>query len=107
MLPEFIIRVSDPFAINPNFTFRLKGYENAKKVILAGDFNNWNPEEGALNKLKNGDLTSEVFAYSQKSIEASKYTRVLYVNKVSIKSKIKNSIYKAYALPWCRLRNIL
>jgi 1,4-alpha-glucan branching enzyme len=29
--------------LNPNYTFRLKAFNNAKKVFLAGDFNNWNP----------------------------------------------------------------
>ena len=29
--------------IDPNFTFHLKGYNNVRKVFLAGDFNNWNP----------------------------------------------------------------
>ncbi len=29
--------------LNPNYTFRLKAFSNAKKVFLAGDFNNWNP----------------------------------------------------------------
>jgi 1,4-alpha-glucan branching enzyme len=29
--------------IDPNFTFRLKGFENAKTVTLAGDINSWNP----------------------------------------------------------------
>jgi len=29
--------------IQPNFTFRLKGFENARKVCLSGDINNWNP----------------------------------------------------------------
>lgn len=29
--------------VQPNFTFRLKGYGNAKKVCLGGDLNNWNP----------------------------------------------------------------
>jgi 1,4-alpha-glucan branching enzyme len=28
--------------INPNYTFRLKGFASAKKIYLAGDFNNWN-----------------------------------------------------------------
>lgn len=28
--------------IDPNFTFRLKGYANAARVYLAGDINNWN-----------------------------------------------------------------
>jgi hypothetical protein len=29
--------------IDPNYTFRLKGYEHANTVLLAGDFNNWDP----------------------------------------------------------------
>jgi 1,4-alpha-glucan branching enzyme len=29
--------------VNPNYTFRLKGFSNAQRVYLAGDFNNWNP----------------------------------------------------------------
>lgn len=32
------------FIIDPNFTFRLKGFADAKNVVLAGDFNNWSPE---------------------------------------------------------------
>ena len=39
--------------IQPNYTFRLKGYENAKKVMLAGDFNNWNPESFVMRKESN------------------------------------------------------
>lgn len=30
-------------ALDSNYTFRLKGYANAKEVILSGDFNNFNP----------------------------------------------------------------
>jgi hypothetical protein len=29
--------------VEPNYTFKLTGYSNAKSVSLAGDFNNWNP----------------------------------------------------------------
>lgn len=29
--------------IDPNYTFSLKGFNNAKNIFLAGDFNNWNP----------------------------------------------------------------
>jgi len=29
--------------IDPNYTFRLKGYANAKNVILSGDFDGWSP----------------------------------------------------------------
>lgn len=32
------------FILEPNYTFRLKGYDNAKNVFLAGDFNNWSPD---------------------------------------------------------------
>lgn len=42
--------ISDPVSkenkalvIDPNFTFRLQGFENAKAVFIAGDINNWNP----------------------------------------------------------------
>jgi 1,4-alpha-glucan branching enzyme len=34
-------------------TFSVEAKE-ADKASVIGDFNNWNPEEGALNKLKNG-----------------------------------------------------
>jgi 1,4-alpha-glucan branching enzyme len=30
--------------IQPNYTFRLKGYPNAKAVYVAGDFNDWTPD---------------------------------------------------------------
>jgi hypothetical protein len=39
--------------IEPNHVFRLKGYANAKKVFLAGEFNNWDP--GAYAMKKEGD----------------------------------------------------
>jgi hypothetical protein len=29
--------------LEPNYTFHLKGFDNAKKVYLAGDFDNWDP----------------------------------------------------------------
>ncbi len=31
------------FVLGANHTFRLKGFDQAKRVFLAGDFNNWNP----------------------------------------------------------------
>jgi hypothetical protein len=34
---------NDYFIIQPNYTFRLKGFSNARKVFLAGDFNDWSP----------------------------------------------------------------
>ena len=39
--------------IQPNYTFRLKGYPNAKKVTLAGDFNNWDPESFVMRREDN------------------------------------------------------
>jgi hypothetical protein len=38
------------FVIEPNYTFRLKGYPNAKTVFLAGDFNNWTPNAFPMKK---------------------------------------------------------
>lgn len=37
-----------------NYTFKLKGYEQAKKVKLAGSFNNWNPSELFLQPTADG-----------------------------------------------------
>lgn len=39
--------------IDPNYTFRLKNFKNAKNVFLAGDFNKWDP--GAYAMKKEGD----------------------------------------------------
>lgn len=36
--------------IDPNYTFRLKGFPNAKQVFLAGDFNGWDPKAYALRR---------------------------------------------------------
>ena len=36
--------------IDPNYTFRLKGYKDAKQIFLAGDFNNWDPKAYAMKK---------------------------------------------------------
>jgi hypothetical protein len=36
--------------ISPNYTFRLKGFTNAKKVFLAGDFNFWDIKAFAMKK---------------------------------------------------------
>jgi hypothetical protein len=38
------------FVIDPNYTFRLKGYAGAKKVYLAGDFNNWSSNTFVMTK---------------------------------------------------------
>jgi hypothetical protein len=36
--------VNSYFVIQPNYTFRLKGFKNARNVFLAGDFNDWSPD---------------------------------------------------------------
>jgi hypothetical protein len=36
--------------INPNYTFRLKGFKDAKEVFLAGNFNNWDPRAYAMKR---------------------------------------------------------
>lgn len=38
------------FIIQPNHTFLLKGFGNAKKVFLAGDFNDWSPNTFLMKK---------------------------------------------------------
>lgn len=38
------------FILEPNYTFRLKGFDNAKNVFLAGDFNNWSPDGFAMKR---------------------------------------------------------
>lgn len=36
--------------VAPNFTFRLKGYANARSVCVSGDLNNWNPVSFRMKK---------------------------------------------------------
>jgi 1,4-alpha-glucan branching enzyme len=38
-----VTKGNQALVIDPNFTFRLKGFDNAKTVCVAGDINNWNP----------------------------------------------------------------
>lgn len=40
--------------LDPNYTFRLKGYDGSKKVFLAGDFNSWTPNSLEMKK-ENGE----------------------------------------------------
>ncbi|HEV8287377.1 MAG TPA: hypothetical protein VGQ09_23885 [Chitinophagaceae bacterium] len=40
--------------LDPNFTFRLKGYETASTVFLAGDFNDWSPTSMKMKKENGG-----------------------------------------------------
>jgi hypothetical protein len=41
------------FVIQPNYTFRLKGFDNAKSVFLSGDFNGWSPNAFAMKRQGN------------------------------------------------------
>jgi hypothetical protein len=36
--------------LQPNYTFRLKGHQQAKTVFLSGNFNNWSPNSLAMKK---------------------------------------------------------
>jgi hypothetical protein len=40
--------------LGPNYTFHLKGYENATNVFLAGEFNDWSTNSLAMKKDDNG-----------------------------------------------------
>jgi Glycogen recognition site of AMP-activated protein kinase len=40
--------------LEPNYTFHLKGYSSARKVYLAGDFNNWDPAALLMKKQEGG-----------------------------------------------------
>lgn len=42
------------FSLGDLHTFTLKGFENAKKVMLAGNFNDWDPDELYLKKTADG-----------------------------------------------------
>ena len=44
--PHYTIKNGDRWsflAVKPNYTFKLKGHQDAKKVTLCGVFNNWDP----------------------------------------------------------------
>jgi ABC-type thiamine transport system substrate-binding protein len=41
-------------SIQPNYTFRLKGFEQVKKAIVSGTFNNWNEDFFVMKRDKDG-----------------------------------------------------
>ncbi len=43
-------------------SFKLKGYQNAQKVFVAGDFNNWKPEDISMKKVPGGWSTQLILA---------------------------------------------
>ncbi len=48
--------VNPVIVYNPNYTFKLKGFEKAKSVFIAGDFNNWS-ENGFMLKRNGNEWT--------------------------------------------------
>lgn len=38
------------FIVGANYSFKLKGFPNAREVYLAGDFNNWSPDKFLMKK---------------------------------------------------------
>jgi 1,4-alpha-glucan branching enzyme len=53
-------RINSALAINPNYTFTLSGIEEATEIIVAGTFNEWNPDGYRMVK-KNGIWTFPVY----------------------------------------------
>jgi hypothetical protein len=54
MLGDSITQGNIALVIAPNFTFRLKGFANAKTVCVSGDLNNWNPTSFQMKRV-NGE----------------------------------------------------
>ncbi|MFT3679231.1 MAG: hypothetical protein QM791_03095 [Ferruginibacter sp.] len=44
--------------LSPNYTFRLKGFDSAKEIFIAGDFNNWSPNTFPLTRTADGWMIS-------------------------------------------------
>lgn len=42
------------FSLGDRYTFTLKGFDDAKRVMLAGDFNDWNPDDIKMKKTADG-----------------------------------------------------
>lgn len=53
--------------VEPNYTFRLKGFGEAKTVFLAGDFNNWDPKGYAM-KHTGGEWVFPVHLFAGKHL---------------------------------------
>lgn len=53
-------------------TFKLDSAEaiqSAEKVSIVGDFNNWDPNDISMNKLKNGSFTKVCYLEQGKSVQ--------------------------------------
>lgn len=46
-----ITKGNQALVIDPNFTFRLKGFDSAKIICVAGDLNNWNPNSFRMERV--------------------------------------------------------
>ncbi len=49
----------------PNHTFRLKNYQSAENVYLAGSFNNWNPKDAPLDITPDGWVLNAYVSYGR------------------------------------------
>nr|WP_319401365.1 isoamylase early set domain-containing protein [uncultured Carboxylicivirga sp.] len=50
-------------------TFKLGKLDNAESVSIVGSFNDWNPEDMSMEKLKNGSFTQTCYLETGKDIE--------------------------------------
>lgn len=66
-------------------TFSVEAKE-AKEASVVGDFNNWNAEEGALNKLKNGTFKGVFNLDKDKAYEFKYLIDGEYVNEAEADS---------------------
>jgi 1,4-alpha-glucan branching enzyme len=41
-------------AVNPNYTFKIDGFNDAKTVMISGSFNGWNHDGYRMKKINNG-----------------------------------------------------
>jgi 1,4-alpha-glucan branching enzyme len=53
--------------LSPNYTFRLKAFNDAKTVFVAGDFNNWNPRSLMMRR-ENGEWVFTAHLYPGKHL---------------------------------------
>lgn len=56
--------------------------ENAGKVFVVGDFNDWNPKKGSLRKLKNGTFKGTMDLPKEQSFEFKYIVDDTYVNEL-------------------------
>jgi len=64
--PSLVSNGNSLLIVNPNYAFRLKGYGTAKKIIVAGDFNQWNPTSFVMTS--SGDEWVSLYDYLLENI---------------------------------------